>query len=325
MDFFTPGYILFSACLIDGLLGDPACLPHPIRWMGSAITRFEPGFRKLPFNLITSGALFSLCLIATVLAVSILVLHIAGAIHPLLRIGLEIWMIYYTLSLRSLRDAAMVVHNAIKRHAILAARTKVARIVGRDTAGLSESQVAQAAVESVAENLVDGLISPLFYAFIGGAPLALAYKMINTLDSMIGYKNREYIHFGKFAARLDDAANFLPARFSILVVAAAAQLIDRRGTAAFQTATREGRNHTSPNAGYPEAAFAGALRVKLNGPHHYQGVWVEKPYLGVRFGSAHPNHIRQACDLMVVSAFIWLGVLVLVSLMTGAVVGIIGG
>jgi adenosylcobinamide-phosphate synthase len=314
MDFFTPGYILFFSCLLDFLFGDPPSFPHPIRWMGQAIIGLESRFRYLPLHLVISGALFSLFLIATVLTLSVLLLQIAQAIHPYLKICLEILMIYYALSIRSLKKAAMDVYHALEQKPITEARQKVSHIVGRDIDELSESQVAQAAVESVAENLVDGFISPLFYAFIGGAPFALAYKMVNTLDSMIGYKNKDYIHFGKFAARLDDVANFLPARLSIPVTAAAAQLIVGRGMVSFRTAAIEGRHHTSPNAGYPEAAFAGALQVKLNGPHHYQRKWVDKPYIGVHFGKARPYHIRQACDLMSLSAFIWLGVLIMSSL-----------
>lgn len=314
MDFFTPGYILFFSCLLDFLFGDPLSLPHPIRWMGQAISGLEVKFRSLPLHLVISGASFSLFLIGLVLALTVLLLQIALAIHPYFKIGLEILMIYYALSVRSLKKAAMEVYHALKQKPITEARQKVSHIVGRDSDGLSESQVAQAAVESVAENLVDGFISPLFYAFIGGAPFALAYKMINTLDSMIGYKNKDYIHFGKFAARLDDVANFIPARLSIPVIAGAAQLIAKHGTASFRTAAVEGSHHTSPNAGYPEAAFAGALQVKLNGPHHYRGKQVDKPYIGVQFGTVQPDHIKQACDLMSLGAFIWLGVLIMFSL-----------
>jgi adenosylcobinamide-phosphate synthase len=165
-------------------------------------------------------------------------------------------------------------------------------------------------VETVGENLVDGVISPLLYAAIGGAPLAISYKMINTLDSMIGYKNDKYRDFGKLAARIDDVANFIPARLSIPIISIAAQIIDGKGVRTFQTALSEGANHTSPNAGYSEAAFAGALGVRLGGPNYYHGRLVSKPFLGIPFNPINRNHIKKACDLMLLSALIWMAVLV---------------
>jgi adenosylcobinamide-phosphate synthase len=172
-------------------------------------------------------------------------------------------------------------------------------IVGRDVERYGADDIARATVETVAENVVDGVLSPLFFAAIGGAPLALAYKMVNTLDSMVGYKNPRYLLFGRAAARIDDAANFLPARLSVGLIALACRLVAGASSRrALATGWREGANHASPNAGYPEAAFAGALGVRLNGPNSYHGVLVEKPYIGVGLGSVTLGHIRQACRLM---------------------------
>jgi adenosylcobinamide-phosphate synthase len=168
--------------------------------------------------------------------------------------------------------------------------------------------MARAAVETVAENLVDGVISPLFFAAIGGAPVAMAYKMANTLDSMIGYKNEKYLYFGRAAAWLDDVLNYVPARLSVPVIALAAQLLAGKGARAFETAVKEGANHSSPNAGLPEAAFAGALAVKLNGPNTYNGKLVDKPYIGVHFGQTKIEHIKRSCDLMMLSSILWLGI-----------------
>jgi adenosylcobinamide-phosphate synthase len=211
----------------------------------------------------------------------------------------------------------MAVFNALTQTRIDDARSKVACIVGRDVEHLNLEEISRATVETVGENLVDGVISPLFYAAIGGAPLAMAYKMINTLDSMIGYKNDKYRDFGKLAARIDDVSNFIPARLSIPVISLAAQIIDRKGVRTFQTALSEGANHTSPNAGYSEAAFAGALGVRLGGPSYYHGRLVSKPFLGIPFNPISPNHIRKACDLMMLSALIWMvlvvGILYLLS------------
>jgi adenosylcobinamide-phosphate synthase len=190
-------------------------------------------------------------------------------------------------------------------------------IVGRETQTLSAQAVTRAAIETVAENLVDGVVSPLFFAALGGAPLAMAYKMVNTLDSMVGYKNDTYRQFGKAAARIDDAANFIPARLAVPVIALAAQLLAGKGGRAFGTAWQEGGHHVSPNAGYAEAAFAGTLGVKLIGPAVYHGQRVEKPYIGKAFGDTRPSDIGRACDLMLLAALLWAATLTLVRLIAG--------
>ena len=187
------------------------------------------------------------------------------------------------------------------------ARKKVAMVVGRDVEKYDAGQIARAVVETVAENLVDGVTAPLFFAALGGAPLAVAYKMANTLDSMVGYKNEAYLQFGKASARIDDILNFIPARTSVLVISLASQILSGSGGRSLKTAVREGAHHSSPNAGFPEAAFAGALAVKLNGPNYYQGKLVNKPYIGVHFGPTGPAHIKKACDIMLLSSFLWLG------------------
>jgi adenosylcobinamide-phosphate synthase len=164
-------------------------------------------------------------------------------------------------------------------------------------------------VETVAENLVDGVISPLFFAAIGGAPLAMVYKMVNTLDSMVGYKNETYEYFGKASARSDDMFNYIPARLSVPIIALATQILSGNGCRSLITAVKEGAHHASPNAGYSEAAFAGALAIRLNGPNYYNGKLVEKPFIGVKFGSTTVAHIKQACDVMMLSSLLGLGIL----------------
>ena len=177
-------------------------------------------------------------------------------------------------------------------------------IVGREVDRLDATGVTRAAVETVAENLVDGVISPLFFAVIGGAPLALAYKMVNTLDSMVGYKNDRYLHFGHFAARMDDVANFIPARLSVSLIALAAHLLAGRGKTVLSVARRDGRAHASPNAGYPEAAFAGALNLWMGGPNIYHGRRVDKPVIGRGLADARPGDIRRACRLMLATSLL---------------------
>jgi len=304
--------IIFAAFILDLVLGDPTRLPHPIRWLGRIITAGEPFFRNLKLRLSISGALFAISLIAGTWTLTFILMKTAQYIHPLAKVGIEILVIYYCISIRSLESSAMAVFRALTQTRTGDARAKVALIVGRDVEPLDRDGISRATVETVGENLVDGVISPLFYAAIGGAPLAMAYKMINTLDSMIGYKNDKYRDFGKVAARIDDIANFIPARFSIPVISLAAQIINGKGARTFQTALSEGGNHTSPNAGYSEAAFAGALGVRLGGPSYYHGSLVSKPYLGIPFNPINPNHIKKACDLMMLSALIWMLVLVVI-------------
>jgi adenosylcobinamide-phosphate synthase len=322
MDFSLLWYILPAAFFLDLLFGDPPSWPHPVRWMGKAIEVFEPYFRKISRNLVLSGALFTAFLVAVSGLLCYLVLHAAQLISPWLRTGIEIVLIYFCISARSLEDAAMEIYNCLRRSQVDDARKKVALIVGRDVNGYEQEGISRAVVETVAENLVDGVISPLFFAAlgevffpalggvffpaIGGASLAVAYKMVNTLDSMIGYKNEKYMQFGKVSARLDDILNFLPARLSVPIISLATQLLSGAGARSWRTAICEGANHSSPNAGYPEAAFAGALAVKLNGPNYYNGKLVNKPYIGVHFGKTSPVDIKKACHIMMLSSLIWL-------------------
>ena len=306
MEWLTVWYILPAAFALDILLGDPYYLPHPVRWLGKAIERLEPPFRRIHFNLTFSGALYAVVLILGTWLLTFLVLAAAHRVHPFLNTLVEIILIYYCISIRSLEDAAMEVKQCLQQKKIQAAREKVAMIVGRDINNYKEDGLARATVETVAENLVDGVTAPLFFAAIGGAPLALAYKMTNTLDSMVGYKNQTYQQFGKASARIDDILNFLPTRLTVPVIALAAQILSGCGKRSLMTAVCEGANHASPNAGFPEAAFAGALSVKLNGPNFYNGKLVDKPFIGVRFGNTSTEHIKKACDLMMLSSFLWL-------------------
>lgn len=305
MEFFHPSYIILAAFILDLIVGDPLWLFHPVRWMGLAISRAEPVFRRLPISLVLSGTFFSIFLVLGSWCIAYCLVQIAGSIHPALRYILEAIMIYYCISASSLKKAAMDVEIALSSSGLPEARKKVSFIVGRETQHLTEQGVVRASVETVAENLVDGIISPLFYAAIGGAPLAIAYKMINTLDSMVGYKNNQYFFFGKASARLDDITNFIPARLSVPLIAVAAEILGKTGRRSFMTAVREGANHASPNSGYSEAAFAGALGVKLNGPNIYHGQVVSKPFIGTAFGDVDRKHIRKACDLMLLSSFLW--------------------
>jgi adenosylcobinamide-phosphate synthase len=306
MDGLSSWMVLPAAFAIDMILGDPPRLPHPVRWMGRAISFSEPFFRKIPVNAILAGGFFAVFLVGGTWLAAAFLIEACGRVHPWLQAAAEVAMVYYCLSVRSLSDAALEIFNLLKQNRIEEARSMVATIVGRDVDTYEGRDIARATVETVAENFVDGILSPLFYAAIGGAPLATAFKMVSTLDSMVGYKNATYIEFGKVSARLDDVCNLIPARVSVLLIALAAQVLARTGVRSFRTALAEGAHHTSPNAGRPEAAFAGALALKLNGPNSYGGILVEKPYIGVRFGEVQIDDIKKACDLMTLSSLLGL-------------------
>ncbi|WP_028323603.1 adenosylcobinamide-phosphate synthase CbiB [Desulfatirhabdium butyrativorans] len=301
--------VIPAAFLLDLLLTDPIHFPHPVRWMGKAIERIEPIFRKLPVHLVVSGSLFCLTLVSATWFLGWLSMRWAYAISSLFGWLLECVLLWYCISAGSLAEASGAVVHQLFHHGIESARKAVSMIVGRDTRTLDASGVLRAALETTAENFVDGVLAPLIYYAIGGIPLALAYKMINTLDSMVGYRNPAYLHFGKASARLDDLANWLPARISVLFIAIAAQMLNRQGQNALRTAWQEGAEHLSPNSGLPEAAFAGALHVRLNGPNVYHGILVEKPYIGKAFGGVTPRHVFQSIDLLMLASLLAAGAL----------------
>jgi adenosylcobinamide-phosphate synthase len=305
MAHYTLGLILPAAFVLDLMLGDSSSLPHPVRWMGYAIATLEPRFRKISSNLVVAGTVYAATLIVGTWLLTYLAIAVSAAIHAWLAYGVEIVLIYFCIAARSLEDAAMEIRDCLVQKKVNEARKKVALVVGRDVEKYNAEAIARAVVETVAENLVDGVTAPLFFAAIGGAPLAMAYKMANTLDSMVGYKNETYFRFGKASARIDDILNFLPARLSVLVISLATQILSGAGARSLKTSVLEGAQHSSPNAGIPEAAFAGALAVKLNGPNYYQGKLVNKPFIGVHFGQTQPDHIRKACDIMLLSSFLW--------------------
>lgn len=303
--FWMESLILPAAVVLDLILGDPRVLPHPIRWMGLAIEKLEPRFRQLPMHLTLSGGAMAVALIAGTWTVSWGLLQLAGRIHPLAGWTLGALMLYYALAMRSLAAAGRGVAMALQSSGLEAARARLRHIVGRQVDRLTADGVIRATVETVAENLVDGVAAPLFYACLGGPALAMTYKMVNTLDSMIGYRNPRYRDFGRLAARIDDLANYLPARLMVPVIALAAQLLAQRGWNTLQSARRYGRRHLSPNSGYPEACFAGALQIELGGPNYYHGQLVDKPYIGQGLGKARSACIPRACELMLFSGAIW--------------------
>ena len=270
--------------LLDRFFGDPANLPHPIVWFGKAIAALEKRFNSGTGRRV-KGALVAIALVALVFGASWLLIHYAFRFSYGLGLALSILGVFFCLAGKTLSDEVRMVFEAVDE-SLEKGRTQVGRIVGRDTSELSAQEIRTAALETLAENLSDGVVAPLFWCALLGVPGMLAYKMVNTLDSMIGYHNERYREFGCFAARLDDVANWIPARITALLMALVAPKRDSQGrkTRSFgellRFVRRYGSQHLSPNSGYPEAALAGILDCRFGGPHNYFGEEVYKPYIG---------------------------------------------
>lgn len=288
--------------LLDLLLGDPGWMPHPVVFMGRCITRLEKLLRSI-FPRTPAGERWAGWVLAAVLPLGTLAfagscLWLCGQIHPALAFALSVLWCWQALAARGLASESNHVYRALTVGTLGEARQAVGRIVGRDTGVLTETGVSRAAVETVAENFSDGVVAPMIYMFLGGAPLALCYKAVNTMDSMVGYKNERYLHFGRGAAKLDDLANYLPARLAALVLVGTAFLMGEDGKTAFRIWRRDRRKHASPNSAQTEAAMAGALGIKLAGPASYFGKSVDKPWIGEELGETEPRHILRANRLM---------------------------
>ena len=288
--------------LMDCVLGDPERLWHPIMGIGSMISFWSKTLRKW-FPQSDRGQFWAgVCLWPLVVIPSWLIpfvlLWLAGMVHPAVRFLLEIVFCWQIFAAKSLKQAALRVYDALKAGDLQLARKYVSWIVGRDTAELDAKQVTKAAVETVAENTSDGVIAPLVFLLLGGAPLGFAYKAVNTLDSMVGYKNDELLYFGRFSARMDDVWNFIPARLSglLFVVCAAPAGLDARG--AWHCFRRDRLRHASPNSAQTEAACAGALGVQLAGNACYFGKLYEKPTLGDAKRDIEPEDIVRTNRLM---------------------------
>ncbi len=283
---------------LDLLLADPEGMPHPVVYMGRAITALEgvlrPRLPKTPGGELLGGAVLAAALPAGTFAVASGACRAARRLHPAAGFALETLWCWQALALKGLAAESSRVQAELERGDLPAARKAVARIVGRDTEALPAEGVAKAAVETVAENFSDGVAAPLFYLLIGGAPLALAYKAVNTMDSMVGYKNDRYLYFGRAAARLDDAANYLPSRLAALCWIGGAFLTGQDGRGAWRIWRRDRRNHASPNSAQTESACAGALGVQLAGPASYFGKRVDKPAIGDPGRPVEPEDIARA-------------------------------
>ncbi len=264
---------LAGGFLLDKILGDPLWLPHPVVGFGKLILRCERRGNQGAHRK-RNGAWTAIGLVVFTFLVSKGLLEAAALLHPWVKMALSVVAVFYCLAGKTLIDEVRMVFEAADI-SLEAGRKQVARIVGRDTSALTDQEVRTAALETLAENLSDGVIAPLFWYFLLGVPGMLAYKMVNTLDSMIGYRNARYKDFGCWAARMDDVANYLPARLTALLMV----LVSGRWSL-LKFVAHYGRMHASPNSGYPEAALAGILNCRFGGPHDYFGETVYKPFIG---------------------------------------------
>lgn len=307
MIFWNQGQILsiYAAFALDYIAGDPYWFPHPVRLIGIYITKFEECARKIAKNktgLLISGVLLTFSAVIFSYIAAWMLLNLAYSINTYLYYAINILLLYICISARCLSFEGMKIFRALVRGDIEGGRRLLSFIVGRDTENLSESEIARGAVETIAENTSDGVVAPLFYMFIGGAPMAMAYKAINTLDSMVGYKNDKYIYFGWASARLDDIANFIPARLTGLLMVAASVFLKFDYVESFRVLKRDCMKHSSPNSGYPESAAAGALNIQLGGINYYFGKPVVKPVIGNLGRTIISEDIEKAIKLMYVSS-----------------------
>lgn len=323
--FYLPVLLVGAYCL-DHIIGDPHFFPHPVKIIGLAISRLESLFRKTGKGKVRET--ISGVLLSGIIVVSVLI--IAGVIDWYFRIYatnvlrvigffIMLYLTNTTIATTELIKSGLSVIAAIKDHNLDLARNRLSMIVGRDVNNLNETEILKAVIETLSENVSDGVIAPLFFFSLGGMPLAFLYKAVNTLDSMVGYKNDKYHYLGWASARIDDIFNYIPARISSILIAIAAATLDFSPETAFislRTVFREGRNHASPNSGYPEAAIAGALGVQLGGPATYGGLYVDKPYIGEKKTDDYLGASIKALGIIRLASFYGLvlsiGILILI-------------
>lgn len=302
--------VLIIGLVLDTVLGDPPRMPHPVRGFGWLISIFEQRLNKGKC-LRAKGVFSALLLTCLVFGALLTAEYWLYSRHSILRIAFDSLFFFFAISNRCLIDEALAVERQVQKGDIEAARQRLGRIVGRDTKSLSFNQIRCATLETLSENLSDGTIAPMFFYALGGIPLMMAYKMINTLDSMIGYKNDRYREFGWFAARiLDDGANFIPSRITALLM-----VLLPPSANGLRFVHRYGRSHTSPNSGYPEAALAGILNCRFGGANLYGNRLVEKPYIGYNDRELHHTDIIKAIRINITTTVAMAIIIVVLSVM----------
>lgn len=304
-------YQILLALALDLLIGDPGWFPHPVRLIGNLAIRMEGPARRLQPDTRIAGLFVAVAVVILSTSSVWFVLFCSRLAHPIMGDLVSVFVLYTGIALRDMVRHSSDVYQALISGSLFEARRRVGMICGRETERLDETAVTRAAVESVAENMVDGVTAPLFFAIIAGPVGMVAYKAVNTLDSTFGYKNERYREFGWASARLDDLLNFVPSRLTALLVPLAARILGERASGSFSAFIRDRNRHPSPNAGQTEAAVAGALGIQLGGLSYYSGQPSDKPTLGDPVEPVASAHILRANSILVVTS-----VLVLVVMLT---------
>ncbi|MEG1285808.1 MAG: adenosylcobinamide-phosphate synthase CbiB [Romboutsia sp.] len=295
---------IYIGYIIDLVMGDPYSFPHPVRYIGKLIKITENKIRsiaKTDKDLKVGGFFLWFITVGITYIITYLVIRLAS-FNQFVFLTVNSIIIYTTLATKCLKDEGIKIYNVLKTGDLEKSRVQLSYIVGRDTTNLSEHEIIRATVETIAENTVDGIIAPMFFAFIGGAPLAMAYKAINTLDSTVGYKNEKYLNLGFASAKIDDIANYIPARISVILMTIGVMVLGYNYKSCFKIAIRDRKNHKSPNCAYPEGAVAGALGVELGGTNIYFGKAVYKPTIGDRKRDIDIDDIVKTNKIMYISS-----------------------
>ncbi len=299
---------LIAGFILDSILGDPLWLPHPIRLFGNLITLIEKKLNSKNYKK-PKGVISVILLAAFVFSILFITEKVIIQYQYIYYCFTTI-MIFYGIANKNLITETLKVEKKLSNEGIEAGRKQLSFIVGRDTSELSENKIRIAVLETLAENLSDGVIAPLFYYAIGGIPLLFTYKIINTLDSMIGYKSEKYKDFGWFAAKLDDFANYIPARITAFLM-----VLITLSDKGFFFIFKYGNNHASPNAGYPEAALAGILNCRFGGPNMYHGQIIDKPYIGTNNRIVLRSDLFKACAINYITSLVFVGIIIFVALL----------
>lgn len=299
---------LVMGYILDLIFGDPYWMPHPVRFIGNLISILEKVIRrfmpKIKRGEYIGGIILTVMVVSISMVIPLVIILMAKSINTYLALTVETFMCYQILATKSLKVESMKVYDELEKNDLPSARKAVSMIVGRDTKDLTFSGVAKAAVETVAENTSDGIIAPMIFIAIGGAPMGFFYKAINTMDSMVGYKNEKYMNFGRFAAKLDDVVNYLPARISAYQMILSSFFLRYDYKNAFKIYKRDRYNHASPNSAQTESVCAGALDVQLAGNAYYFGKLYEKPTIGDDIREINYDDIKKANRLLYCTSFI---------------------
>jgi len=310
-------YILAGGIILDLVIGDPDFIPHPVVIIGKMISFLEERLNnnsKTKMNEILRGSILTTIIVLVSYFSTFFILKMVYDLNQFLGIIITVYLFSTTIAIKGLAEAGNGIYQALISGDLELARQKTAMIVGRDTENISKSDIIRATVETIAENTSDGIIAPLFFFFLGGVPMAMTYKAVNTMDSMLGHKNNKYLYFGRPSAKLDDLVNYIPARITAYIFWFIALLPNYDSKKAWKIIKRDAQKHPSPNAGYPEAAAAGALSIRLGGINYYQGKKEFRAYLGDDLSPEDIKEIKKMIKLMYYSTAFFIIIMIILNM-----------